>query len=120
MYWRDFSNPPSWNSPRGPDLSYQIAPRTCFELQGVLVIPDGVTSVRGGFCAANLTVLPKGPHTTQLEQLKPLRTLYASGLLAEYRVFFEQEHLSYDYARDADSQKRNLLRQPFQTTRKNA
>jgi len=92
VHWRDFSEPPSWNRPRGPDLSDQIAPGTCFELQGVLVMPNGVAPVRGKCREADLTVLSKGPHATQLEQLKPLRTRYGRGVLAEYRVFFEQAH----------------------------
>lgn len=91
VYWRDFSEPPNWNNPKGPDLWEQTAPSTCFELQGVLALPDEVTPVGGKLREADLTVLPKGPHPTQLEQLKPLRTLYGSGLLAEYRVIFENQ-----------------------------
>lgn len=55
-------------------------PEASFDLQGVLVRPHRDDSLR------NLQILPFGSEPTQLDLLRPFRTLAGRGILAEYRV----------------------------------
>jgi len=90
--WRGFPEPPQWNHPPEPDLSPSVNPSTVFLLQGVLVTPANLGSSDNGgrLRAADLVVLPKGNYPSQLECLKPFRTQYSRGVLAEYRVCWDE------------------------------
>ena len=87
--WRHFPEPPTWERGAGPDLYEQVRASTRFELQGVLIAPNHGPHDR--FVASDLAVLPKGNLPTQLECLIPFRTQQGRGVLAEYRVFWENE-----------------------------
>lgn len=87
--WRHFPEPPDYRRGIGPDLYEDVRHSTYFELQGVLVAPNHHT--RDKFQATDLVVLDKGSFATQLDKLIPLRTQYARGVLAEYRVLWERD-----------------------------
>lgn len=64
-----------------PELDPSEAPQALFELQGVLVRPNGHCDID------HYEILPKGDMgPTQLDALRPFRTLRGRGRLAEYRV----------------------------------
>lgn len=88
---RDFPDPPNWGR-RWPEPDPHELPEAVFELQGVLVRPD----IHGA--SHRLEMLPLGRmEPTELEVLRPFRSLAGRGILAEYRVRFEQNRPELDW-----------------------
>ena len=87
---RDFPEPQNWGR-RYRELDPHEFPGAVFELQGVLVRPD----IHGA--SHRMEMLPKGSmEPTQLEALKPFRSLAGRGILAEYRVGIERDRSELD------------------------
>lgn len=77
---RDFPAPSRRSqAPRSMPDTGEV-PEASFDLQGVLVRPHRDDSL------CNLQILPFGSEPTQLDLLRPFRTLAGRGILAEYRV----------------------------------
>lgn len=88
---RDFPEPQNWGR-RWPEPDPHELPEAVFELQGVLVRPD----IHGA--SHRLEMLPLGSmEPTQLKALRPFRSLAGRGILAEYRVRFEQNRAELDW-----------------------
>jgi len=89
---RDFPAPGyESQAPRSlPDDGY--LPEASFDLQGVLVRPHRDGSL------GNLQILPFGTEPTQLDLLRPFRTLAGRGILAEYRVRVVDRQLDLDWS----------------------
>lgn len=88
---RDFPEPQNWGR-RYRELDPHEFPEAVFELQDVLVRPD----IHGS--SHRLEMLPKGSmEPTQLEALRPFRSLASQRILAEYRVRFEQNRAELDW-----------------------
>lgn len=94
MALRDFPEPQDWGrNARWPEPLPHELPSTTFELQGVLIRPD----IHGA--SRRLEVLPKGRmEPTQLEALKPFRSLAGRGILAEYRVSIQRDHAELEWS----------------------
>ncbi|MEN9905163.1 MAG: hypothetical protein RLZZ555_1728, partial [Pseudomonadota bacterium] len=89
-----FPDPEHWTRPGPvPEVEHLLVPHAVFELQGVLVGPDEHGARH------RLAVLPKGRmEATELEKLKPFRTLANRGILAEYRVSLQRDQVELDWS----------------------
>lgn len=97
--WVNYPEPPPYQRRALRDLHEQVPSTTWFELQAVLVAPNVEFHRQGGHALQerDLVVLPKGQYPTQLKAMVPFRTLGGRGILAEFRVSWDEVENLFDH-----------------------